>query len=152
MTLNDETGKFLLSFYGNSFALGFKGDNKFIQRCFNWAHNHSVTSGGLHWFYDHGGKLAYILIKSREDIIKGFAAQFRSDIIMGHEVPPLKDEMNPRTLDYILEYDEEKIEKMALERAEKFFAERVELENFLSRIPFSLAPVYEMSVPNRNSA
>ena len=152
MTLNDENGKYLLSFYGNSLALGFKGDNDFIRRSFNWAHNHEVTKGSLHWFYGDGGKLAYVLIKSREDIVSGFARQFRAEIIMNHEIPSLRDEFDPENGESILEYDEKKIDKLAQKRAEEFFAERVELENFLSRIPMSLAPVYEYHAPKRKSA
>jgi hypothetical protein len=149
MTLQNESGKFLLSFYGNILALGFKGEKDFIRRCHNWAHNYSITSGGLHWFYEQGGALAYVLVKSRDDILRGLAQQFRADIIISREILPLKEELNyefdPENEESALKYNEKKIEKLAWERAENFFKERVELENFLSRIPTSIAPAYEVS-------
>jgi hypothetical protein len=149
--LNEEIGQFLLSWYGNGYALGFAGDEDFIERCFNWTHNTGVISLNqrLEWFYGKGGRFAYVCPQTTEDILIGLTAQFRVEIIQDKEVPLLKDEWDDENECPILEYDEKAINRLAHERAKAFFEDRIVLENFMCRQPVFLAPIYEMGVAGR---
>ena len=71
MTLSQDiadNSPLLLSAYGLHLALGFKGSPDFIRRCYNWAINHGIAKGDLHWPFDKTGRLAYILVENREVI------------------------------------------------------------------------------------
>jgi hypothetical protein len=147
---------FILAYWGGGLALGFKADprrplisQEAIQRCFNWAFNTGVTRGRLHYVYDKSA-IGYVFT-SHADLLKGLIAQFRAEIIMSREVPPIKDDYDD-DLGAIIEYDEALIERMATERATRFMEERVVYENFLSNLTTSLAPVYEVGAMTRVGA
>lgn len=147
-SLASEVGvAFIIAYWGNGLALGFKADPKrpliaqeAIQRCFNWACNTGVTRGRLHHVYDKSA-IGYVLT-THADLFKGLIAQFRAEIIMGREVPPLVDKEDEETGGWDIQYDEPLVERMATERANRFMEEQVSYDNFLSNLTTSLAPVY----------
>jgi hypothetical protein len=149
-SLSAEVGvAFVIAYWGAGLALGFKADprrplaaQEAIQRCFNWAVNTGVTKGGLSYVYDESA-IGYVCT-THEDIMKGLIAQFRAEIIMAREVPPLVDEWPEDSEDGpVIEYDEPLIESMATARAQAFLRDRVTYEPFLANtVTTSLAPVY----------
>ena len=160
-SLSAEVGvAFVICYWGAGLALGFKADprrpllaQEAIQRCFNWAVNTGVTRGGLQYVYDKSA-IGYVCT-THADIMKGLVAQFRAEIIMGREVPPILDEW-PEDSDEgpVIEYDEDRILSLATERATTFLRERVTYDNFMMNTvaTTSLAPDYGMGNLVRVSA
>ncbi len=146
---------FLLSVYGANYALGFKGDSSFINRCYNWATNTGVVHKGarLLWYYEKDtGRLAYVCPKSVSKIIEGLKLQFRAEIIASREIPPLRDELVESEDEavepvYHLEFDETGIEKLSAQRADEFMSAHVMKDNFVLDRPVSIAPIYAFHTP-----
>lgn len=154
--LDDATtnGQFLLTYWGNDLALGFRGEPDFIRRCHNWAVNHDLAKGELHWPFDKTGRLAYVLVEGRDAIARALAAQFYGEIVTSHEVPWVNDcTWNPEDDTFTEgEVDETAVAKLAASRAEAFLSEHVKTEPFLMKLPTSMAPTYEMTSTSRESS
>lgn len=138
--LDESQVQYLQCWWGNGLALGFKGDPAAIERCYNWAVNTGVTRGRLLWLYDRES-IGYVYT-NHDDLMKGLLAQFRADVIMGREVPLLRDEENEETGEVTIEYDEGAIDALVQARVTLFIAERLINENFMSSMSDSLAPIY----------
>ncbi len=119
--LEQETGQMLLSRYGNTFALAFKGDADFIKRCYNFAHNFCVTNGAL---IELTQDMSYVLT-SHEKLMKALALYFYADVIRNKEVSVSFDD------DYNITVDEVAAEKLAAEKAQAFFDTNIIKENFM---------------------
>lgn len=145
-SIADETGDFLISYYGAQMALGFKGPLDFIRRCHNWAENTCVIGKGasLHWFYGEDGNMAYICPQTREDIHRGLVSQFRAEIIRDKEVPLLKNEYDEDS-GWDIEFDEAEIEKLAIQRADDFINNRIKQDYFLVNDPKNIGYIYNYS-------
>jgi hypothetical protein len=142
-SLNDESEvKFLITWWGNGIALGFKGELKAIERCYNWASNTGVTRGILHWIYDIAS-IGYVLT-NQNDLMKGLIAQFRAEIIMSKEIPLLEDRIEEETQEIIIEYNEPLIHKMAVEKANEFMKSKIVVENFMNNSSTPEGPVYSI--------
>ncbi len=156
----------LITHWGTQLAIGFRGDAAYHQRCFNWAHNHGVTLGSLHYPYDRSAPLAYIVVREKRNaddevevpsltyLIAGLRAQFRTEIIMAKEIAPLAvrtilpDE--PEVDDAVTveeDLDDERIEALAAERATQFLKTHFLATSFLRHEPHSYAPVFETHEP-----
>lgn len=70
--LEEESGEFLLSDYGNGVALGFRGDEDFIRRCENFAINHglakrtplcNIGTNGIHYLCTSVDKIEKALME-----------------------------------------------------------------------------------------
>jgi hypothetical protein len=157
---DEESVRFIQCWWGSNIALGFKGDPTTpveslaaIERCYNWASNTGVTRGRLHWLYDTAS-IGYV-VSCPADLLRGLISQFRADIIMSREVPPLTDafveDEEKDTAETIIEYDDPRIEGMATERAHRFMAERIEQDNFLNSMVHSSGPVYSLGNMARTS-
>lgn len=143
-TLNQDAGDWLISSYGANLALGFKGTPDFIERCFNWAVNTGVVHKGqrLCWFHEAvTGKLAYVCPKSIAAIERGLALQFRAEIVLSREIPPLKEEWTEDD-EFVLELDEERLDELAGQRAKVFMAERLIRDSFVLGRPQGVGEVY----------
>lgn len=147
LKLVEETGEFLISYYGAQMALGFKGDLNFIRRCYNWAENTGVVGKGasLHWFYDENGKMAYVCPPTKEHIRNGLILQFRAEIIYEQEVKPLREEWSDDN-GLMIEYDEVAVESLAAQRADDFIANRLVPDCFLVNNPRNIGHVYTWSL------
>lgn len=144
----EETGEFLLSYYGAQMALGFKGDLAFINRCFSWAENTGVIGrgAGVHWFYGVDGKLGYVCPPDKATIRKGLIAQFRTEIIQSNRVAKIRDIWSEEEgLD--IEYNEEAVNQLAEQKADEFMAIRIKHDCFLATDPKNIAPIYAWSPP-----
>lgn len=136
-------------------ALGFRGDESFIERWFNWAKNRGVISdlGKLIRPYP-GQSIAYIIAYDDANdtemsngvnkIIAGLTAQFRSEIIMNGEIKPLCECFSEEE-GWSAEFDEETIGKLARERAQDFYQNHISREDFLKRYDEAVAPIYEVT-------
>lgn len=137
--------------YGNTFTLAFKGTLPFITRWYNWAVNSCTVSANvqLNWYLGrpHDNRtisLAYICPKTRDDVLRGLARQFRWEIIRDREVEPLEDRWDEET-GPVLVYDESRIEKLVKERAEQFLADHVEIDSNILARTRDIGPVYDVS-------
>jgi hypothetical protein len=143
--LAEETGKFFISRWGPTLALGFRGEPDFIFRISNWANNTGVSKGATHWLYGMRNQFGYVTVKDRAAILRGLAAQFRAEIIMSKEIPPLIDRWDDETESPVIEYDEARIDALANARANQFMDTRITKDNFLQTNNVGLAPVYSLA-------
>lgn len=121
LELNQETGEMLLSHYGNTFALGFKGDAGFIERCYNLAFNYSMTNGAL---IELSQSMSYILTNPVK-IMQALKLYFYNEVIRNREVAV------SFTDDGDIVVDEAMAEKLSLEKAQAFFDKKIRKENFM---------------------
>jgi len=119
--LEQETGEMLLSRYGNTYALAFKGDSNFIKRCYNLAFNFCMTNGAL---IELTQNMSYILT-SQEKIINSLKLYFYAEVIRNKEVKVEFDD------DYNITVDEDAAEKLSGEKAQAFFDTKIVKENFM---------------------
>lgn len=147
-------GRLYISSHGNGYALAFKGGRDFIDRWHNWAINSGVVaSTRLYWYLGdcNTGRLAHICVKSKDVIVNALAAQFRWELIRDREVPPLVDTVDPDTEERTLEYDEEKLDAIARQRAVQFMAERITVDATILVEPKDVAQVYSRSDETRRT-
>lgn len=145
VTLSQEQGRFYISRWGPTLAFGFRGEPEFVNRMSNWASNTGISKGGTRWVYGMRNQFGYVIVKDRATILRGLAAQFRAEIIMSREVPPLVDRWDDETESSVLEYDENRIDSLAAARAAQFMEERVVKDSFLQSTNTGLAPVYSLA-------
>ena len=119
--LHEETGEMLLSHYGNTFALGFKGDNDFIERNYNFAFNYCATNGALIGLTQ---SMSYV-VTSPPRIMNALKLYYYNEVIMLGEA---KSELNEEGE---LIVDEAAAEKLSMEKAQKFFETKIRKENFM---------------------
>lgn len=139
LTLTDDViahGELTISFFGYRRALGFKGNNAFIHRCFNLCVNRGIVStlSHLRWPYGPGEEFAYVVVETKERILRGLAEQFRSEIIMHEEIPPLNEKFDEETGEYTVEFDEPMIHALASARAADFAREHIRQDDFVTRL------------------
>lgn len=129
MLLNEETGTFLLGPYGNVQAFGFKGDKDFVRRSYNLCYNYGITNKRLHKLSEG----LYYVVTNEKNILEGLKNHFVNEIKYTKEISLLKDEYdeNNEVEPYLIQYDEEKIDKLATDRAAEFFAKKIILSNFM---------------------
>ena len=111
----------LLSRYGNTNALAFKGDKSFIERCYNFAYNFGITNGSL---MELTQDMFYVLA-SEEKILKALKLYYYADVMREKLVRVDFDE------DYNISVDEVAAENLATEKAQSFFDNRIQKENFM---------------------
>ncbi len=145
VTLAQEQGRFYISRWGPTLAFGFRGEPEFVTRMSNWANNTGVSKGPTRWVHGMRNEFGYVIVKNRETILRGLAAQFRAEIIASREIPPLVDRWDDETESPVLEYDENRIDSLAAARAEQFMTERVTKDHFLQNDNAGLAPVYSLA-------
>lgn len=120
--LENETGEFLLSHYGNGFALGFKGDEQFIDRGYNFSVNFGVTNGSL---LKESEKMSYVLT-TKEKLFHALKLYYYGRVLGRKEIPV---NIDLETNECIV--DEKQAEELA-EKHAKFFMENVLKEvNFM---------------------
>lgn len=145
---------FLLSSYGETTALGFRGSTEFIERCFNWVCNTGIVgpSSRLNWLYERGG-VAYICAKSKRAIFRGLVLQLTAEIALAKEVPYKADhsrdddwEGDP---DKRIELDHYRIAKLAVKRAKLFWEQHVMKDSFMLDRPQSTTHIYTRGAPGR---
>lgn len=137
---------------GNGIALAFHGSPDFIQRWFNWAVNTAVIGrhAQLNWYFERQtGRLAYVCPRSRDDVLRGLALQFRWEIIRDREIPLLTDTLDAETQEPLTEFAEERIESLARAKAEAFMATHIRVNSLILQRPSNLAPIYSRSGPGR---
>lgn len=146
ISINNETnGKYHLSFYGAQFALGLRGNKEFITKAYNLLHNNSVSNGKLHWFYD---QFAYVVIESKKRLLDGLIRQFRGEIILNKEIEYKKEVFDEETQAFWVEYDDEKIDKLAQDKAEKFMQEKIIIDNFMVNLGKFTPSIYQIGKLN----
>lgn len=118
--LTEEKGEFLLSHYGNVFALGFRGDAGFLERAHNLAFNYSMTNGAI---MSLGDNFRYI-ITNPERILKALECYFYNEVIRERLVAVSFSEN-----DIII--DEDRTMDLARQSAQDFFDQRIKKENFM---------------------
>jgi len=142
---------FSICFYGKGVAIGFRGEKSFVKRCLNWAVNSGATKydAKLSSSYFGDSYIDYVLCPKKDRFLNALKEQFRSEIILNNEVPPLIPFMAAEEDSDAIEavYDDEAIENLAARRVEAFMHNEdcVVLEQFMSKGPISLGPVYECS-------
>lgn len=155
--LLQSNGTILLSNYGHEhYALGFQGPRAFINRCFNLCINRGIVfpKARMSFTWFRGVKTWYLFAPSRERILVGLAAQFRSEMIMNEEVKPLVNlstEDSEGAITTELEFDEDALAIAATQRAEAFFAGTIVHQHFMNHQEGNddetLAPVYAFHDP-----
>lgn len=120
--LNDEKGITLLSIYGSKFALGFEGDESFIERSFNLYYNYGATNGALHRIHDG---FSYIVLSDKERLLSCLEKYFYSELHNEFKTKETYDEDKG----WIIEYDESKLIKKSQQEAELYF-NNIQLRNF----------------------
>lgn len=143
--LAQETGKFFTSRWGPTLAFGFRGEPDFIRRVSNWINNTGLSKGTPRWVFGMEKRFGYVIVKDKAAISSALAAQFRAEIIMAKEVPPLVDRWDDETESPVIEYDESRIDALAAARAAQFMEERVVKDSFLQSSNTGLAPVYSLA-------
>lgn len=130
-----ENGAIYLTFTGCKFALGFKGDPSFLQRCFNLCMNRGIVGpiARLRLPFGPCGRFAYVVTQSKKRIARGLAEQFRSEIIMAREVEPLSESVGEDG-EYDVQWNEPVIAAMAEERARAFMEDHVENDDFITKL------------------
>ena len=123
--LEDENGTVIFSKYGNCEVLVFKGDNDFINRWYNLCYNFSITNKKLYRFLDIG----FYISTTENKIIYGLANYFYGQIIINNEIP-IKQIIDKKD-NITIEYDENLANKMAAEKAVKFWTSNIIKENLL---------------------
>jgi hypothetical protein len=121
LKLEQEIGEMLLSRYGNIYALAFKGNPDFIERSYNFAFNFGVTNGSL---IELTQDMSYVL-SSQEKILKALKLYFYGEVIREKLVRVDFDE------DYNISIDEIAAENLAAEKAQTFFDNKIQKENFM---------------------
>lgn len=121
MTIEEENGQMLLSRYGNTFALGFKGDAGFLERSYNLAYNFCMTDGSL---MPLAQDMSYI-ITSPVKIMKALELYYYNLVIMNKEINITFDDEGE------IHIDEDAAKKLSLEKAQKFFETKIVKENFM---------------------
>jgi hypothetical protein len=122
MTIEQETGELLLSRYGNTFALGFKGDAGFRERCYNFVYNFcAINNGSLIQLTEN---MSYVLT-SPVKIMSALKLYYYNQVIRNKEVAFSFDEEGQ------IHIDEEAAEKISMQKAEAFFNEKIRKENFM---------------------
>jgi hypothetical protein len=121
LKLEQETGEMLLSRYGNIYALAFKGNSDFVTRCYNFAFNFGVTNGSL---IELTQDMSYVL-SSQEKILKALKLYFYGEVIREKLVRVDFDE------DCNISVDEVAAENLAAEKAQAFFDNKIQKENFM---------------------
>ncbi len=137
---------------GNGIALAFYGSPDFITRWFNWAVNTAVIgrSAQLNWFLEkQTGRLAYICPKTREDVMRGLALQFRWEIIRDREIPLLTEGTHTETEEPLTEFADARIDALAAARAEQFMKDHIKVDSTILQRPRNIAPIYGRSGPGR---
>ncbi len=157
LSLADEPCTFLLCWYGNGLALGFRGSSESVERCYNWCHSTGTARGALHHVYERSERgVSYVMVRSMDQLKAGLKAQFRAEAIMRREMTPLEDRYveAPDTDDEadlgvdtgpVLTYDENRLDSRANQRAEDFLRDRIVYVNFLGAIPTSVATTYDVA-------
>lgn len=133
-----QNGSFYLSHFGGKYALGFqpKCDPDFMERCLNLCYNRGIIGTDAKMRYPYGGSrsFGYIVTDSEQRILKGFASQIRSEMIMNGEVKPVVDEIDEETEEIRLEFDDAAIDIEAFTRAEQFMKQHVKIDHFMMEI------------------
>lgn len=142
-----DNNQFLLSYYGNQFALGFKGSKQFIEKSYNLCSNHSISTGRLIYFQSD---FSYILT-TKKKIINGLKNYFINELKVNKILPLIKDEIvedeDKDSIDYIIEYNEEAISKIAQEKTENFILKYIKEDNFMVPINKEISNLfYETSL------
>lgn len=119
--LNEETGEMLLSHYGNTFALGFKGSADFIERSYNFAYNFCATNGSL---MEISQQMSYVLTNPVK-LMNALKLYYYNEVIMLDKVRNELDDEGK------LIVDEVAAEKLSTELAQQFFDVKIKKENFM---------------------
>lgn len=122
MTLENETGEFLLSRYGNTFALAFKGDAAFIERGYNFAYNFCAINNGALMTLTQD--MSYVLT-SPVKIMAALKLYYYNQVIRNKEVAVSFDDEGQ------IHIDEAAAEQISMDKAQKFFDEKIKKENFM---------------------
>lgn len=134
--LTDEpNGKFFISNYGLYHALFFEGDDKFLEKAQNFCVNTGVLIRG-EFFSPHPNQM--YCLAPQERIIKGFAAQFRAEIILTEKslVDYVEKEIVDSEGDNVgveISYDEKLADEISWERAQEYY-NSLEKNNLLANI------------------
>lgn len=138
MRLTDEflnpNNKFYLSTYGSILALGFCGADDFINRSYNMSYNHSIARGELK-ILEEGFKYC---LTTKEKLIAGLKNYFINEIKFLRDILPLKEETiesenedGTWNLEYVMEYNEPEIEKLAQTKLDEFLEKYIEPKSFM---------------------
>jgi hypothetical protein len=122
--------------HGERIALGVRGTREYIERIANFCVNRGIIGTGaeIEWCGQIEGKIfAYVVPYSMEKLLAGIEDQFRGEITMSGEVPPLKDHMDDELGEYVLELNEPEIARRAEQRASRFAAEYLCYAPFLQK-------------------
>lgn len=122
--------KFLISHYGNANALGFKGTKQFIEKAYNLCFNHGITDGRLICLEDG----FYYILTNRDKLFKGLKSYFVNELKFKKILPFIKDQWNDDESEYLIEYNEDAIEKLAQQKTEDFILKYIVEDNFM--MPF----------------
>lgn len=148
---SDPSNKFLLSYYGNEHALGFKGTKEFVKKGYNLAYNYGITNGSLLCFDEN---FCYVLT-TKDKLYNGLVNYFVGELKYNNEIPTIKGEWNDVFGWVEEEYDEKAIENLAKEKAENFIKEKIIEENFMSSFsptPSTAIDFYEMSLSKQKGS
>jgi ribosomal protein L37AE/L43A len=131
----DPANKIYLSTYGAIYALGFTGKQDFINRSHNMAYNHSITNNTILKEVQAG---LWVCRTSKERLANGLKNYFINEIKYTREIPPLKDEYveipngtEEPDLEYIIEYDDAAIEKLAETKTSDFIEKYIIPKTFM---------------------
>ncbi len=121
--LDNEKGTFLIDNYGSGFALGFEGDESFIQRCQNFVVNYGISSCRLN---EIGANLFYVTV-SMDKLIQATKDYFFANALIDKSSPVVN--INGTNFK-----DCAKIREQSDLRADKFISEKIVYENFMARV------------------
>lgn len=119
--LENETGQLILSRYGAVMALGFSGDEAFIERCYNFAYNFCATNGDLMPF---NVNFKYVLT-TEEKLLKALKLYFCGQFLTNGKIKSTLDE------DFELKFDQKALEEEAEKAAKLFYDRNIVRDNFM---------------------
>ncbi len=132
-SLDNEKGTFLIDNYGSGFALGFEGDESFIQRCQNFVINYGISSCRLN---EIGVNLFYVTV-TMDKLIQAAKDYFFANALIDKSSPTIM--INGSNFK-----DCAKIRAQTDERANKFIAEKLVYDNFIARAKNFAAHEYKV--------
>lgn len=118
--LEEESGEFILSAYGNGHAVLCRGDDAFRARCRCLFENHKPDKSRAA-FLDYDDRTSY-MTTSKDGFRNLLKRYYYGVVALSKEIPDLSEDV----------YDEVAMEKRAEEKADSFIAGRLKVQPFLN--------------------
>jgi len=124
-SLNNETGKFILSNYGQYDAFMFSGDASFLERIENFCINYGINGKGDFYTFDESTRYC---LTPLERLKKALLDNFRNELMAAQPISTMTED------GWDISYDLQVIERQAIELANDFFENKLAKDNILNKV------------------